>query len=503
MEGIRAADAPAHDDPNLLVGGRYRLTEQIRGGGMGTVWQARDERLGRRVAVKILHGTLGGDPAVHARFRREAIAASKVSHPSIASVFDYIEDADRRAIVMELVEGETLAMRLEREPLPVSEARRIFSHVLAGLQAAHDRGVLHRDIKPSNVLLTPDGTVKVADFGVATIVGDATLTVTGTIMATPQYAAPEQLRGEDSTPATDVYQTGVALYEALTGRLPFRGDTPVTVAMARLSQDPEPIAVPDALALTSVVMRALEREPERRFASAAQMRAALLGTGETESDAALAASGPATMRIETADAAGTATVALAAPPATRRPHRLRRIAIRGVLIALILALVAAGLTAALSRPGSFAVPALTNRSIQDATAQAGALGLKVATASRARPGLDEGIVFSQDPPPGTRMEPGDTIRLIAADGCCIVPALATYAGAESLLADASLTAGRVTFVATVDAAPGTVLEQQPAPGDAVAPGTPVDMVVANAPPQNEEEQDGRGRGKRDKNDDDD
>ncbi|HVL88945.1 MAG TPA: protein kinase [Actinomycetota bacterium] len=510
MNRSSGTDTPARGDLNLLVGDRYRLIEQIRGGGMGTVWKARDERLGRLVAVKILHGTLDGDETARERFRREAIAASKVSHPAVASIYDYVEDTDRRAIVMELVEGETLAQRIARGPLSPDEARRIFAQVLDGVQAAHDCGVLHRDIKPSNILLTAGGTVKVADFGVATMTGESTLTVTGAIMATPQYAAPEQLRGAGSTPETDVYQTGVALYETLTGHLPFTGDTPVTVAMARLSQDPAPISMPEALPLSSVAMKALERDPAGRFATAAEMRAALL---DETLPAVVPLPADATMRLDSSDP-GTVVLGAAAAPAgaaaipnAGRPHRLRRVALRAALLALILALVATGLTAALSRGGSFAVPSLTNMTVDQASAKATQLGLEVAVETRPRPGLREGLVFSQDPGPGTSVKPGATLRLIAADGCCTVPALATYDGAKKTLEDAGLRMGKVTFVFTVDAPPGTVLSQRPAADEAVAAGTPVDMVVARAPapPPRERNQDqdqdkGKGKGK-DKDDD--
>lgn len=478
------------ENPSVLVGGRYRLIEHIRGGGMGTVWRADDERLGRPVAVKILHGALDGDPTIRERFRREAIAASTISHPSIASVFDYVEEDDRRAIVMELVDGETLAARIARGPLPPAEAVHIFDQVLGALQALHDRGVLHRDVKPSNILLTPDGRVKVTDFGVASMAGEATLTMTGTFMATPQYAAPEQLRGEASTPATDIYQTGVALYEALAGKPPFQGETPVATAMVRLSQDPPPLP-PDG-AVAAAAMRALERDPAARFTSAQQMRDALSGTAN-----------PPTMLMNVADE-DTVVLAAAPPAATAvrsAPHRLRRVALRAALIALILGLTAVGLTAAFGGASTLAVPTLTNRSLAQAKAMARDAGLTVTTRTASRPGVSQGTVFAQSPSPGATVESGTAVTLTVADGCCTVPQILTFRDAESLLEGARLRLGQVSTVRSSDIEPGTVISQTPPAGQSVAPGTAVRLVVAQAPPESDDRGKGKGRGKNDENDD--
>lgn len=484
------------ENPSVLVGGRYRLIEHIRGGGMGTVWRADDELLGRPVAVKILHGALDGDATIRERFRREAIAASTISHPSIASVFDYVDEDDRRAIVMELVEGETLAARIARGPLPPAEAARIFDQVLGALQALHDRGVLHRDVKPSNILLTPDGRVKVTDFGVASMAGEATLTMTGTFMATPQYAAPEQLKGEASTPATDIYQTGVALYEALSGKPPFQGETAVATAMVRLTQDPPPLPPDGAVAATA--MRALERDPAARFASAQQMRDALSGTAN-----------PPTMLMSVADedtvllAAATPAAIPAATEGRRAPHRLRRVALRAALIALILGLMAVGLTTAFGGASTLSVPTFTNRSLAQAKAVARDTGLTVTTRTASRPGVSQGTVFAQSPLPGATVKSGTAVTLTVADGCCTVPRIPTAREAESLLEGARLRLGQVTTVQSSDVQPGTVISQTPPAGQSVAPGTAVRLVVAQAPPPPENRDGGKGkkRGKNDEGDD--
>src|SRR5690349_11823276 len=173
-----------------LLAGRYLLEEQIAVGGMGEVWRARDQVLERPVAVKLLHDSLAGDDKAAERFRREALTAAQISHPNMANVFDYIEEDGKPGIVMEYVPSQTLAQRLARKPLPIAESVRIADDVLAALERAHAAGIIHRDIKPPNILLTPDGDVKVTDFGIARALGDASLTQTGTVMGTAHYSAP-------------------------------------------------------------------------------------------------------------------------------------------------------------------------------------------------------------------------------------------------------------------------------------------------------------------------
>lgn len=267
------------------LAGRYLLGSRIATGGMATVWRARDELLGRDVAIKVLSDELSHDPSAAERFRREARTAASMSHPNMANVFDLVEENGRPGIVMEFIENETLAERLAAErQLPVAEAIRIAEQTLDALDAAHRCGVVHRDVKPGNILLTPDGGVKVADFGIARSLGEASITQTGAIIGTAGYASPEHVRGEPATPRSDLYSMGIVLYEMLTGVRPFKGDTPVSVALARLSNDPAPPSahrpsIPRAL--DDAVLRSLARHPAARFASANEMRAALAPAGTT------------------------------------------------------------------------------------------------------------------------------------------------------------------------------------------------------------------------------
>jgi eukaryotic-like serine/threonine-protein kinase len=262
------------------LAGRYRLESEVASGGMGTVWRALDEVLGRPVAVKVLHDRLARDPDVLERFRLEAVAAARLSHPCVVRVFDTGIDDGVCFIVMELLEGHTLEELLEeRGALPPGDAARVVRSVLQGLAHAHREGVIHRDVKPGNVMVDPTGLVKVTDFGIAKAAfagGD--LTTTGSLLGTVAYLAPEQVAGEQVDGRSDLYAVGVVLYELLTGRPPFQGDSHIATATMRLTKDPVP---PGSMrpgisrGLDAVVKRSLSRQPDQRFQTAEEMGAAL------------------------------------------------------------------------------------------------------------------------------------------------------------------------------------------------------------------------------------
>ncbi|MGH2655244.1 MAG: protein kinase domain-containing protein [Actinomycetota bacterium] len=260
--------------------GRYELEDEIASGGMGTVWRARDEVLGRPVAVKVLHDHLARDPDLFDRFRLEAVAAARLTHPAVVRVFDTGIDGGVSFIVMELFEGRTLESLLaERGTLDPEEAARMVRSTLQGLGHAHRHGVVHRDVKPGNILIDRDGYVKVTDFGIAkaAFAGDD-LTTTGNLLGTSRYLAPEQVTGGPVDARADLYSTGIVLYEALTGRTPFQADTHIATATMRLSKDPVP---PRALRsgisrqLNDVVLRALARDPDDRYQTTEEMAEAL------------------------------------------------------------------------------------------------------------------------------------------------------------------------------------------------------------------------------------
>ena len=228
-----------------ILGGRYRLVEELGQGGMATIFRAVDTQLGRDVAVKLLRPEYLRDPDFSSRFRQEAQNAASLSHPNVVSVFDYGEDPSGPYIVMEFVDGEDLATILRRNgSLPPSQAARIAGAVARALAAAHARGIVHRDVKPGNVLIGRDGRVKVVDFGIARAVAEAQMTLPGTTLGSVHYFSPEQARGEPATNASDIYALGIVLYEMLTGTRPWEGDSAAAVALARLSgPTPDPALV--------------------------------------------------------------------------------------------------------------------------------------------------------------------------------------------------------------------------------------------------------------------
>jgi tRNA A-37 threonylcarbamoyl transferase component Bud32 len=263
--------------------GRYHLERLIGSGGMAQVWEATDLVLGRRVAVKVLHPHLAVDEALVARFRQEAVAAARLSHPGIVGVYDTCSDGVNEAIVMELLDASTLRQHLdEHGPLDAETTVRIALRLLDALEAAHRAGLVHRDVKPSNILLCRDGRVKIADFGIAKADDQTELTQEGTLVGTATYLAPEQLLGGQVDGRTDLYSLGIVLYECLTGRVPFRGETGAAVALARLHSDPvDPrrVRADVPVRLSVPIMRVLSRDPDQRYDSAADLRAALLDTG--------------------------------------------------------------------------------------------------------------------------------------------------------------------------------------------------------------------------------
>ncbi len=331
-----------------VLGGRYRLIELLGQGGMATIYRARDNQLERDVAVKLLRPEYERDPDFGTRFRQEARAAGSLNHPSIVSVYDYGQDPAGAFIVMELIDGEDLASVIRRTgALPPRRAARLAADVASALAAAHASGIVHRDVKPGNVLVGRDGRVKVTDFGIARAVADAQMTMPGLTLGSVHYFSPEQARGEPTTAASDVYSLGIVLYELLTGRRPWGGDSAAAIAMARLSGAvPSPAAVRTGIppALDAIVRRAMARDPAQRYPTAAEMGDALeafladrapavaaVGVGAAGAAAAsgaagiaggLAAAGAATRAMDPVDAVSPATIAsgVARPNPGRVPY---------------------------------------------------------------------------------------------------------------------------------------------------------------------------------------
>ncbi len=275
------ADGPSTSvGPGTRLGGRYELQRPLASGGMAQVWVGLDTVLDRQVAVKILHPHLATDTSFVARFRREAVASARLSHPSIVAVFDTVSGNGVEAMVMELIEGRTLRGQLDDVgALPIDEVLHVGISIASALDEAHRAGIVHRDIKPANIMVATDHRVLVTDFGIAKAGSDADLTVTGTLLGTAKYLSPEQVMGSAIDPRSDLYSLGVLLFEALTGNVPFKAGTDAATALARLHQDPpqlrtlRPNVPPE---LEAIVAKLMARNPDDRFSRASAVQEALV-----------------------------------------------------------------------------------------------------------------------------------------------------------------------------------------------------------------------------------
>lgn len=345
-----------------MLSGRYQLGERLGQGGMAEVFEAEDVRLGRPVAIKMLRAHLAAEQIVKSRFELEARTAARLSHPNVVGIFDTAEDDGVAYIVMERLPGTTLADELGRGPVSAERTREIATQVLSALQAAHEVGIVHRDIKPANILTCPDGRVKVADFGIATAMDEATgITMTGLLVGTPAYLAPERLDGSPATASSDLYSLGALLYVALAGRPLFEARNTLGLMAAIRDEEPEPLSKlrPDIdPALCRLVERAMAKDPAARFSSASEMAALLekepddtaeleLRTDATQVMEASARGATVVMaRAETAShpPQGSSSLSVLALPrkarlveAARR-HRVPLVFLGAALLALVIAL---------------------------------------------------------------------------------------------------------------------------------------------------------------------
>jgi eukaryotic-like serine/threonine-protein kinase len=312
----------------LTFGGRYELQSRIAIGGMGEVWQATDLVIGRQVAIKILKDEYLGDPGFLERFRAEARHAALVNHEGIANVFDYGEEEGSAYLVMELVPGEALSTILEREHvLSTDKVLDIVAQTAAALQAAHAAGLVHRDIKPGNLLITPDGRVKITDFGIARIADQVPLTATGQVMGTVQYLSPEQASGHPASPTTDIYSLGIVAYEALAGRRPFTGESQVAIAMAQINETPPDLPVTVSEPVRNLVYACIAKNPADRPQSAAHLAraATALRRGDVQ------AAGAAVPAVLGAAGVTAATMLMPSPGATAATTVLPSAAAGGVV----------------------------------------------------------------------------------------------------------------------------------------------------------------------------
>ena len=343
----------------LTFGGRYQLSSRVAIGGMGEVWQATDLVIGRTVAIKILKDEYLGDPGFLERFRAEARHAALVNHEGIANVFDYGEEEGSAYLVMELVPGEALSAIIERERvLSTDRVLDIVAQTANALQAAHAAGLVHRDIKPGNLLITPDGRVKITDFGIARIADQVPLTATGQVMGTVQYLSPEQASGHSASPSTDIYSLGIVAYKALAGRRPFTGESQVAIAMAQINETPPELPATIAEPVRNLVYASIAKKPADRPATAQHLaRAAqslrrgdvaaaaaavpgIIGTGSLAATAG-ANYGQPTQATQILATPVTQTQTLPTETAKRNPWTWPLIALVSILLVAVIAIIIA------------------------------------------------------------------------------------------------------------------------------------------------------------------
>jgi serine/threonine-protein kinase len=473
-------------------GGRYAVVEKIGSGGMAEVYRARDELLGRDVAVKVLNERLSSDRQFVERFRREAQAAANLNHPNIVSLYDYGSDEGTNFIVMEFIDGDPLSDVISNEgPLMPERAAEIGHDVGLALDRAHASGLVHRDIKPANIMVTHNGQTKVTDFGIARALdADQTMTQTGMVMGTAAYLSPEQAQGNPVDARSDLYSLGCVLYEMLTGSSPFSGDTPLSIAYKHVREHARP---PSAVnsdvppALDAIVMKALAKNPDNRYQSASEMSEDLdrFLKGERVHATPLLAGG----ETRVATAAGGGTQVLRQTDAGQREpdeggNRAGWYALLAVVILALFGLLAWWLATSVLGGDPVKVPDLVGLTEREARDELEERNLDAEIEERfSRKPANE--VIDQDPEAGTTIEENDTVTLIVSKGArkVTVPELVGLKEqeAKNQIRQADLRVGNVSREPSDEVEEGVVIDQDPDPDEEVDEGSRVALVLSAGP----------------------
>jgi serine/threonine-protein kinase len=489
---------------DTLFDGRYRIQRKLGAGGMADVYLAEDQELGRRVAIKILDGRHANDAQFIERFRREAKNAAALNHSNIVSIYDRGNAEDTYYIAMEYLDGRTLKeLIVGHGAAPVRVAIEYARQILSALRFAHRHGIVHRDIKPHNVLVDGDGRVKVTDFGIARA-GASQMTETGSIVGTAQYLSPEQAKGGEVDQRSDLYSLGVVLYELLTGKTPFEGDTPVEIAMKHLSNTPKPPSelrkdIPPELDM--VVLRALAKDPDARYQSADEMEGDLdrVARGLPVAAATVDTATQVMRRPPAAPVESTAATMIAPVPGAARdvpPPIVEEEEHVGherpwwawlLAFLFVLAAVVAGIFVWQELSGSkptIPVQLYTGQPVQQAEQQIRNANLTPSVKHGSSERFKKGIVFKQDPDPGTKLHKGDTVTIFASTGPpkVTIPDVKgkQWTDAQQELSDAG-------FQPVEHIVPGNTKGQvtatDPPAGQSIPKGSKVRVNVASGPQQ--------------------
>ena len=471
---------------------RYEITERVGLGGMAEVYRAQDNVLGRTVAVKTMLPQYAADPTFTKRFRQEAASAAKLQSPYIVSIYDWGLDDETYYIVMEFLRGTDLKTAIqERGAINQRKAAEIGSQVAQALSVAHAGGVIHRDIKPQNIMIQPDGNIKVMDFGIARA-GDAGLSQTATVLGTAHYVSPEQAQGKELTGASDIYSLGVVLYEAVTGKLPFDGQDAVSVAVKQVNEVP---AAPSTInpnidpSLEAIIMKALEKDPERRFKDASEMRHVLndflagrpINLGEdisglkTQVMGGVAPIPNSTQVMSPVAGQGTGNFTQVGPRTysaedeAEKAKKKKRNTIIGIVVAILCIIGIAGAVFALGGSEKVTVPDVTGKPIAQARTTLEQAGFKVGTETEVYSSeVSSGNVVSTDPKAGEQAEKGATIKINVSKGTeqVSVPDLKGKSAddAQKALSQAGLNGKQGDTVYSDDVSEGAVASQDTGAG---------------------------------------
>ncbi len=485
---------------------RYKLIERVGLGGMAEVYRAEDNVLGRTVAVKVMLPQYAADPTFTKRFRQEAASAANLQSPYIVSIYDWGLDGETYYIVMEFLRGTDLKTAIkERGAINQRKAAEIGSQVAQALSVAHAGGIIHRDIKPQNIMIQPDGNIKVMDFGIARA-GDAGLSQTATVLGTAHYVSPEQAQGKELTGASDIYSLGVVLYEATTGKLPFDGQDAVSVAVKQVNEIPAPPSTINPNidpTLEAIIMKAMEKDPERRFKDASEMRHILndylagrpVNLGDDISGLKTQVmggvppvNGTAVMNPVAADAgATTVNKSYSADPDNNKGKKTKRNVIIGVIIALLAVIgIAAAAMALGGNEETVAVPDVSNKPIAEARGELQSAGFAIGTETEVyNPDVEAGNVVSTDPAAGEQAAKGSSVNITVSKGTeqVTVPELRGMSAdeAQRTLASYGLNGQQGDTVFSDDVDEDKVAEQDIAAGTTAYKGDTITFHLSKGP----------------------